>query len=159
MTVIWLALRPRLPLIVAIAVGVLLGLGAFTFQYAEGFSYFSTDPKACVNCHIMRPEYDSWRKSSHHAAAVCVDCHLPHQTLPKLIAKADNGYRHSKGFTFLDFHEPIMISPRNAEILQENCLACHDPLVHELVAGSTSARGAMLCVHCHAHVGHGPRGH
>ena len=42
----------------AVGLGVLLGLGLFTFIYAEGFSYFTTDPKACANCHIMNPEYD-----------------------------------------------------------------------------------------------------
>ena len=34
----------------------LIGVGAFTFQYGEGLSYFSTDPDACANCHIMRPQ-------------------------------------------------------------------------------------------------------
>jgi cytochrome c nitrite reductase small subunit len=136
--------------------GILAGLGVFTFRYAEGFSYFSTDPKACANCHIMNDRYDSWQKGSHHAAAVCVDCHLPHALLPKLLAKADNGYRHSKGFTFQDFHEPIMITPRNSRILQENCIRCHDALVHQ-VAGSAADGTELKCVHCHSYVGHGPQ--
>ena len=34
--------------------------------------------------------------------------------LPKLIAKAENGCNHSKAFTLQNFHEPIMITPRNA---------------------------------------------
>jgi hypothetical protein len=55
--------------------GLLGGIGAYTFHYAEGFSYFSTDPRACVNCHIMNPQYDSWQNSSHHTVASCVDCH------------------------------------------------------------------------------------
>ena len=151
----WLPIS-GLALIIAVVLGVVLGLGAFTFDYGEGLSYFSTDPKACVNCHIMRNEYDSWQKSSHHAAARCVDCHLPHEFVPKYIAKADNGYRHSARFTFNDFHEPIMITPRNARILQDNCLKCHGDFVHEIVRGSTTARDAVKCVHCHASVGHGP---
>lgn len=146
----------KLAFIIAVLLGVLLGLGAFTFNYGEGLSYFSTDPKACVNCHIMRSEYDSWQKSSHHAAARCVDCHLPHELVPKYIAKADNGYRHSARFTFNDFHEPIQITPRNARILQDNCLKCHGDFVHEIVRGSTTAKDAVKCVHCHASVGHGP---
>ena len=146
----------KLTFIIAVLLGVLLGLGAFTFDYGEGLSYFSTDPKACVNCHIMRNEYDSWQKSSHHAAARCVDCHLPHEFVPKYIAKADNGYRHSTKFTFNNFHEPIMITPRNARILQDNCLNCHGDFVHEIVRGSTTAKDAVKCVHCHDNVGHGP---
>src|ERR1043165_3380933 len=129
----------RLVALAAIALGTALGVGAFTFTYARGLSYFSTDPKACINCHIMNDEYNSWSKSSHHAAARCVDCHLPHETIPKYIAKAENGYHHSKGFTFQDFHEPIMIKPGNAQILQESCIRCHGDFVHELVRGSTTA--------------------
>jgi cytochrome c nitrite reductase small subunit len=140
----------------AVGLGVLLGLGLFTFIYAEGFSYFSTDPKACANCHIMNSEYDSWVKSSHHIVATCVDCHLPHALGPKLVAKGVNGYHHSKGFTFQDFHEPIMIKPHNSRILQEACLSCHSDLVRDIVAGSTTEANAVRCVHCHSSVGHGP---
>jgi cytochrome c nitrite reductase small subunit len=147
----------RLAWVSAVLLGALTGLGAFTFHYGEGFSYFSTDPAACVNCHIMEPQYDSWTKSSHHAVAKCVDCHLPHDFVPKYIAKADNGYRHSWAFTFQDFHEPIQITPRNARILQNNCVACHGDFVHPLVSGATTAEDAVKCVHCHADVGHGPR--
>ena len=144
-------------LIVAILSGAIAGTGLFTFRYAEGLSYFSTDPKACANCHIMNDQYDSWTKASHHAAARCVDCHLPHALIPKLVAKADNGWHHSKGFTLEDFHEPIMIKERNAKILQKNCLFCHEDFVHSIVAGSTTADEAVSCLHCHRHVGHGPR--
>lgn len=144
-------------MLLAVLIGILVGIGGFTFRYAEGLSYFSTDPRACVNCHIMQPQYDSWQKASHHTAATCVDCHLPHSLVEKYLAKADNGYRHSKAFTFQDFHEPIMINARNSRILQQNCIACHEQMVHELVAGATTAPDAVSCVHCHLDVGHGER--
>ena len=146
----------KLLIIGAAGVGAILGLGLFTFVYAEGFSYFTTDPKACANCHIMNDKYDSWVKSSHHIVATCADCHLPHTLIQKLIAKAVNGYHHSKGFTFQDFHEPIMIKAHNSHILQEACLGCHGEFVHTIVVGSTTAKNAVRCVHCHASVGHGP---
>jgi cytochrome c nitrite reductase small subunit len=135
--------------------GIFMGVGVFTFLYAEGLSYLSADPKACVNCHIMRPQYDSWQKASHHAAAVCVDCHLPHGFIRKYIAKAENGYHHSKGFTFQDFHEPIMIKPKNSRILQENCIACHREMVSGLVEGATTGAQTGHCIHCHRSTGHG----
>jgi cytochrome c nitrite reductase small subunit len=141
--------------LLAVLVGVLLGIGGYTLLYAEGLSYMSDDPEVCINCHIMQPQYDSWQKSSHHAVAVCVDCHLPHDFLGKYIAKADNGWHHSKGFTLQDFHEPIMIKAPNARILQENCLACHADLVHELVGGVNGPAEEVRCVHCHVTVGHG----
>jgi cytochrome c nitrite reductase small subunit len=147
-----------LSLLVSVAVGVATGLGAFTFRYGEGLSYFSTDPRACANCHIMNAEYASWTKGPHHGAARCVDCHLPHAFVPKYLAKADNGYRHSKGFTFLDFHEPIQITPGNARILQHNCERCHEDFVHDIVRGGDRGGEPSQCVHCHHGVGHGARG-
>jgi cytochrome c nitrite reductase small subunit len=43
----------RLTVLVVCLLGIPTGIGAFTFAYAKGFSYVSTDPRACVNC----PEY------------------------------------------------------------------------------------------------------
>jgi cytochrome c nitrite reductase small subunit len=149
--------RTRILLLSAI-VGTCAGLGLFTFQYAQGLSYFSTDPLACKNCHIMNDEYASWSKGPHHAAARCVDCHLPHEFLPKYIAKGENGYHHSKGFTLQDFHEPILIKRRNAEILQNNCVRCHADFMHDIVGGTSTGENAVRCVHCHRGVGHGARG-
>jgi len=145
------------PYVIALAVivGVMVGLGAFTFRYAEGMSYFSTDPRACANCHIMNDQYASWTKGPHHGAATCVDCHLPHDFVGKYLAKASNGYHHSKGFTFEDFHEPIQIKPRNAAILQAACLRCHGDFVHDIVSGAKTDGDAVTCVHCHRGVGHG----
>ena len=141
--------------VLAVLVGVLLGIGGFTVLYAEGFSYLSNEPKVCVNCHIMQPQYESWQKASHHSVATCVDCHLPHGFFGKWFSKAENGYHHSKAFTFQDFHEPIMIKAKNSRILQENCLHCHGDLVHEQVARAADGTGEVRCVHCHRSVGHG----
>ena len=141
--------------VIAAGLGMLLGLGGFTFHYGEGLSYLSKDPAACVHCHIMQPQYESWQKASHHTAATCVDCHLPHAFIPKWLAKGENGFWHSKGFTFQDFPEPIFIRERNQRVLHDNCLHCHSDLVQELLAGSTTDPNATSCVHCHRSVGHG----
>src|SRR5215510_84831 len=101
-------------------VGLLIGLGTFTFDYAEGTSYLSNDPRACVNCHIMREQYDGWQKASHHAVATCNDCHVPQATIPKYLVKAEDGFWHSKGFTLQDFPDPIRIRPVSSKILQTN---------------------------------------
>jgi cytochrome c nitrite reductase small subunit len=108
--------RRVLPLALAVVVGLATGIGSYTFRYAEGLSYLSTDPKACVNCHIMRPEYDAWQKSSHHQVAVCVDCHLPHATIAKYLIKAENGWRHGKMFTLQNFSEPIDVKAHGRAI-------------------------------------------
>lgn len=147
---------PRTAWVVAVPVGILLGLSAYTFRYAEGLSYFSTDPRACVNCHVMREQYDSWQKASHHAVAGCVDCHLPAAGVAKYLAKAENGFWHSKGFTLQDFPEPIRIKPRNRMILQQNCVGCHAGLVAEIAHPDESESASVRCVTCHRRVGHGP---
>ncbi len=148
--------------------GAMIGVGVSTFNYASGLSYLSNDPAACVNCHIMRDEYDAWRKGPHHAFATCNDCHVPPQFPAKYVAKALNGYHHSTGFTFqpsvpdapgakVVFHEPVQIKAQNSQILQDNCLRCHGDFVHDVVRGSTWSDNAIRCVHCHRGVGHGAR--
>src|SRR5262245_1209061 len=104
-------------IVLAALVGALAGAGGFTFAIANGGSYLSNDPKACVTCHIMREQYDSWQKSSHHSVAVCNDCHVPHDFVGKYYTKAEHGLRHSWGFTFQDFHEPIQMKPSSKEVV------------------------------------------
>ena len=144
-------------LVLCIVAGVALGTGAFTVRYAEGFSYLSNDPKACVNCHIMREQYDGWQKASHHAVATCNDCHVPHEMVAKYLVKAENGFWHSKGFTLQDFPEPIRLRPVSLKILQANCVHCHHDLVNDILGHSSTGNETTNCVHCHAAVGHDPQ--
>ena len=140
-------------ILLGVSIGILGSTGIVTFWYADGLSYFSTDPRACVNCHIMQSQYNSWQKASHHTVATCVDCHLPHGFIEKYLAKGKNGYFHSKGFTLQDFHEPIRITSGNLEVLQDNCIDCHSGIVHGLMY--TEYNEEISCVHCHRNVGHG----
>jgi len=137
----------------ACSLGTMSGLGVFTFGYGGGASYFSNDPSACANCHVMQAHLDSWEKSSHHAVATCNDCHLPHDFLGKWLTKADNGLLHSWAFTTGDFHEPIQIKARNRSVTQGACIDCHRDFVHSMLPVTTG--DAMLnCIHCHYSVGH-----
>jgi cytochrome c nitrite reductase small subunit len=145
-----------LPLVLSVVLGIFIGLGSFTVYYAEGTSYLSNDPAACVNCHIMREQYDGWQKASHHEVATCNDCHIPHAFIPKYLAKMENGFWHSKGFTFQDFPEPIRIKPKNRAILQENCVECHQELVSQIATHPGNDQQMLDCTNCHAGVGHGP---
>ena len=115
----------RLVLILGCRLGVPAGVGAFTFVYAKGFSYLSTGPRACVNCHVMNEQYDAWLESGHRHTATCVECRLPDRGLAKYVAKADHGFRHSMAFTLQSFHEPIEITPRDRQIVRVNCARCH----------------------------------
>jgi cytochrome c nitrite reductase small subunit len=145
----------RVALVVVSGLG--LGLGLYTFRYAQGASYLSDDPRACVNCHVMRDVYEDWKRASHHAVASCNDCHVPHDFFGKYLAKAANGYHHSVAFTLQNFPEPIRIKPANAAHLQDNCLRCHGALLDDVLAHRAPAAQTLSCVQCHAEVGHGPR--
>jgi cytochrome c nitrite reductase small subunit len=136
--------------------GFAAGAGGYVFVYARGASYLSDDPAACNNCHVMNEHYDGWLKSSHRAAATCNDCHTPHAAIPKYLAKAENGFHHSKAFTLQDFREPIRIREKNARVLEQNCLRCHAEMVSELVEHRPDRQKPPDCVRCHADVGHGP---
>ncbi len=139
-----------------VLLGVLGGVGLFTFGYGKGASYLSGDPQSCINCHVMQDNFDSWQHSSHHRVAVCNDCHLPHNPIGKLVTEADNGFNHSLAFTLDNFRYPIQIKPRNSRVTQGACLHCHESMVHEMLPADPN--GEMLaCVHCHADVGHAQR--
>ncbi len=134
-------------------VGVLSGLGFFTFGYGHGASYLSNNPQSCANCHVMQDYYDSWLASSHENVATCNDCHLSHNPIGKWVTKADNGFFHSLAFTTGDFHEPIQIKPRNRRVTQQACLYCHQDVVHEMFPAEPEGE-MLMCVHCHSDVGH-----
>lgn len=142
--------------IFTILLGILGGIGAFTFGYGKGWSYMSSDPTMCINCHVMQDHYDAWQKSSHRHVAVCNDCHLPHHPIGKWVVKGDNGFFHSMKFTLGNFHDPIQIKPRNHRVTQGTCLHCHKDFVHE-VAQVGAGESELECVHCHRDVGHGLR--
>lgn len=140
----------------AVALGALVGLGAFTFGYGDGAAYLGSDPAACAQCHVMNEAFDSWVKSSHHDVATCNDCHLSHDPLAKWVTKADNGFFHSLAFTLGNFEEPIRVKPRNREVTQAACLHCHSDFVHAQLP-VVARDEAPLCVHCHTDPGHALR--
>ena len=139
------------------AVGLVVGLGTFTFVYAKGYSYLTNDPQACANCHIMEEQYSSWLKSSHRAVATCNDCHTPHELIPKYMTKASNGFWHSYYFTMGGFHEPIRITEGNRRITEQACMSCHQDITAAIAGphqGFGGDKNDMSCLRCHVSVGH-----
>ena len=135
----------------AVILGGIVGLGAFTFSYADGASYLRDDPAACANCHIMQEHYDAWQKGSHHAVATCNDCHAPHDGfMAKYFSKARNGALHSWAFTTGSFPEPLRIHEYNRRITEAACRSCHESIGQDLAHGGD----ATSCLRCHASVGH-----
>jgi cytochrome c nitrite reductase small subunit len=137
----------------AVTAGAAVGIGGYTFIYAEGGSYVTNNPAACANCHVMQGHYDAWIKSSHRNVATCNDCHTPHDVLGKYATKALNGFNHSLAFTTGRFHEPIRIGARNRAIAEAACRHCHADMVR-MIDRHGEGEGALDCIRCHADVGH-----
>jgi cytochrome c nitrite reductase small subunit len=140
-------------LVLGAAIGLVIGIGTYTFLYAKGSSYLTDDPAACANCHIMREHYDGWITSSHRAVAVCNDCHTPPGLVPKYATKASNGFWHSFAFTTGRFPEPLHIKPHNRDIAERSCRKCHRDII-EAIEGPPHQAGTLSCVRCHRSVGH-----
>lgn len=133
--------------------GATLGLGLFTFGYARGAAYFTDDPEACANCHVMREQLEGWRKSSHRAAAVCNDCHAPASFAAKYFIKALNGWNHSLAFTTGSFPDQMHITVRNERVTEGACLNCHRDIA-DSIRSFRSHREQTSCIRCHRDVGH-----
>ncbi|KYG62287.1 cytochrome c nitrite reductase small subunit [Bdellovibrio bacteriovorus] len=144
----------KLNVVFLILFGVVLGLGCYSFIYAKGYSYMSDDPKACVNCHIMNENMDSWIKGTHHHVAKCNDCHLPHNIVGKYAVKALNGFNHSAAFTLQNFPDPIRIREHSLKVVKSSCLSCHQPMVQAMNHGGKNINEETNCLHCHRNVGH-----
>lgn len=142
-------------LIFASLIGTVVGVGGFTFVYANGASYLQDSPRACANCHIMNEQYNGWTRSSHHAVATCNDCHTPHDFFGKYLTKARNGFNHSLAFTLGGFPEPIQITPHNREITEAACRHCHAEITQAIDSSPRNQHEASLsCIRCHSSVGH-----
>jgi cytochrome c nitrite reductase small subunit len=149
--------QPRLVLVSAIPIGLLIGVGGYTFAYARGYSYLTNDPEACANCHIMRDHFTAWTRSSHAAVAACNDCHTPHDVIPKYLTKARNGFWHSFYFTTGTYPDPLRITPRNREVTEGACRTCHAELtasIEPMHAAADTQESATSCIRCHESVGH-----
>lgn len=131
-----------------------MGLGLYVFQYAEGPSYLSNDPRACINCHIMWGKYESWQEGPHHKAATCNDCHVPHTFPAKWLAKAENGWNHSVKFTLQNYETPIKIRPRSLDRVHANCVYCHGAQIDRKEDHPVKSTDGVSCTDCHTAIGH-----
>jgi cytochrome c nitrite reductase small subunit len=148
----------RLTLLIALGLvlGAAAGVGAYTFIYAQGASYMTNDPDACVNCHVMREQYDGWVQSSHRSVAVCNDCHTPPRPVAKYVTKAQNGFWHSFAFTTGRFPDQIQITARNHDVTEEACRKCHEPITQQIdgAHAAKTSKDELSCIRCHRSVGH-----
>lgn len=149
----WLRRDFILQALAIFVVGSLVGVGAFTFIFARGYSYLTNDPAACINCHVMEDQYRGWTAGSHSNAATCNDCHAPHDNLlHKYYVKAENGFWHGLMFTTGLYPENIQIRETNARVTNDACLYCHADITADMRLASAGEE--ISCLRCHADVGH-----
>lgn len=142
------------------ALGAILGIGGVIFWQSRAWSYLLDDPAACINCHIMIPQYTTWQHSSHARVATCNDCHVPHDNiLHKYYFKAKDGSRHATLFTLRMEQQVIEITEPSRKVVQMNCVRCHEHVndkVHTLLSLRQIRQGeGKLCWECHREVPHG----
>jgi cytochrome c nitrite reductase small subunit len=154
----WMSLEFLSPLqrsLCLAAGGLVLGLGVLVASISNAGSYLSDDPRACINCHVMTPQYATWQHSSHAEVATCNDCHVPQDsTLRKYCYKAMDGARHSALFTLRMERQVIQATERSKAVIQENCVRCHQ---QQLVQARTKVHSSIerSCTSCHREVPHG----
>ena len=135
--------------------GLFLGLGAYTFLYAKGYSYLTNNPAACANCHVMQAQYEAWLKSSHRIAATCNDCHTPHNLIGKYAVKANNGFWHSFYFTTGWYPDTIEITKFDHKVVENACRRCHESITAAIDGNVVHGNAQGLeCTRCHSSVGH-----
>ena len=153
-----------IPFAATIAVVVALGLFVYLVKASRALSYLSTDPKACINCHVMNTQYATWQHSSHARHATCVDCHLPHDSVVnKYLAKSRDGWNHATAFTLNTYQQRMQISADAAKRVQANCIACHAKVVGTILANrdrfhqynNPQLAEDVRCWDCHRDVPHG----
>jgi cytochrome c nitrite reductase small subunit len=147
---------------VALTAGLFFGLAVYIVYISNAVAYLSDDPKTCINCHVMNTQYASWFRSSHRERASCNDCHVPHNsTLNKYFFKAKDGLRHATMFTLRLEPQVIRIKQEGSEVVQNNCIRCHNDLItdnkmlsktHTFDHFRTEGR---KCWECHREVPHG----
>jgi len=146
--------RWKVPVIVVS--GILTGLVLLILYIGNATSYLSDEPETCINCHVMYPQYTSWQHSSHGRFATCNDCHVP-QTNPidKYLFKASDGLRHSTMFTLRLEPQVIRIKDAGAEVVQKNCMRCHEKMIDHPSLIRNEDGSDKKCWTCHEETPHG----
>ncbi|RUT73262.1 cytochrome c nitrite reductase small subunit [Ancylomarina longa] len=146
---------------VYVVLGIFVGLGCYVLYLSKAASYLSDNPKTCVNCHIMAPQYATWNHSSHREVATCNDCHVPHNNVfNKYYFKAKDGLRHASIFAMRKEPEVIFILEAGKKVVHNNCIRCHnqllsDPKLAAKVPNNAHNTQDRVCWECHREVPHG----
>jgi len=148
-------LTPRGMRIASFGVALALALGIVFVVFA---AQMSSTPTFCGSCHIMKPYYESWKRSKHGRIA-CVECHIAPGITSEIRKKYEALSMVVKYFTGTYGTNPW------AEVDDAACLRCHErrllegkEVFHRVVFDHTphlteSRRGLKLrCTSCHSQI-------
>ena len=141
---------------IVISITALIIVAGALMVASDFTAYLGSNPVTCNNCHLMDAVYEGWYHSTHSSWATCVDCHAPHTFIPKYLFKAYSGYNHVTGFLFKEHPVILRAKPLSKDIVQENCIGCHETAVADIAYGFMNEE--RYCFECHRTVAHGERG-
>jgi len=145
----------KLLFFIAIAAAV-IALGFFVYV-TDAPAYGGSAPETCANCHVMDSQYENWYHAPHEKFTECVDCHLPHENIVVYyLEKGRQGAKDVYAFTTGNIPVPIRASDKTREIIQANCIHCHEGLVEDILMGNQPFD--RYCWDCHRNIAHGSRG-
>ncbi len=131
-------------------VTVLLGsaIGVFFLLGPPGLLAKSEKADFCASCHVMEAEYEAWFHEGAHRRINCVDCHLPHNNFAAhYVWKSLDGLKDMVVFYSGKVPEFIKASDHAQQVLQSNCIRCHETSVEMIDNG-------RQCWSCHRRLMH-----
>jgi nitrate/TMAO reductase-like tetraheme cytochrome c subunit len=133
-----------------------LFLALFLFAGVFGLEATSSS-KFCSSCHEMKPEYYTWKASS-HSEVDCVNCHIEpgfKQTAKEKVALITKAVNKSDNQNVAPIRMP-------EEIPDSTCESCHNVLQREftvsgdiIIPHDKHKDEDVTCIQCHSGVAHG----
>ena len=117
---------------------------------------FTTIPQFCSKCHVMAPEYYTWKASS-HLQITCNRCHIE-PGFGNLVIQQLSAFKEVTLYFTGTYDRPIKMSNK---IKDEICTQCHSnnrgitPSGDLIIPHDKHAAKKVLCVECHSGVAHG----
>ncbi|MGV1100866.1 cytochrome c nitrite reductase small subunit [Thiovibrio sp. JS02] len=128
--------------------GVAMLAGVFMMLGPPQLLAKSEAPAFCAGCHVMEAEYDAWSHAGAHRRQKCVDCHLPNDNQAMhYVWKSIDGMKDTLAFYSGRVPERIEISGHGQEVVQQNCIRCHESTVAHI-------NQERLCWQCHRRIAH-----
>ena len=136
--------------------GVLVALFILIVVAAVGF-YAVYDADSCANCHIIKPEVETYKLSAHYRAGVgCQECHTKPGAFSYFIRNLE-GLGNTVLYVSGHYERPL-----TAYVSADTCVRCHpksqlerDQVYGNIRINHTGLREAgYQCLTCHANITH-----